>query len=54
MEETAEHFVWNLYLPCLEDDIGESNDDRVNRIELQADSVRVKHADARIYYLNAV
>ena len=27
VEEAAEHFVWNLYLPCLEDDIGECNYD---------------------------
>ena len=27
MEETTKHFIWNLYFPCLEDDIGESNDD---------------------------
>lgn len=27
MEETTEHFVWNLYFPRLEDDIGESNYD---------------------------
>ena len=45
IEKASEDLVWHLDFEIFQDDVGESDNDRVDRVELQSDSVRVEHAD---------
>lgn len=54
MEKATEDVVGDLNLELLEDDVRQSDDNRVDSVQLQSDRVRVQHADARVDHFNAM
>jgi len=54
IEKAAKDIVWHLDFEIFQDDVGESDNNRVDRVKLQTDRVRVEHADLRLDNLDTV